>query len=431
MNEPPASKGSQLSFSRRILPVQCALHILESIHSSESGLEKAPKRHLRRILVAADYYEPGFLAGGPIQSLVGMAAVLAEQFDVRIVTRDRDIGSRVAFQSIPARKWTRRENAQVFYLPPGWRGLVELAGIVRREKYDLLYLNSLFSPFFSLLPLLVTRITKCGKRPVIIAPRGELSPNALALKRGRKELFIRIFRLLGFHRHPLWQATSPLEEQHLRKTFGRDIEIEYAPNIRKAGAQRDLSKPRKRSGELTLVFLSRVSRKKNLGFCIDVLNGINRGSISFDIYGPIEDAVYWRTIEEKILALPVNVHVRYRGIVEPPQTVGMLSRYQFLFLPTLGENYGHAIVEAFLAGCPVIISDQTPWRMLAEKQVGWDLALENPELFKETILNCIRMEEPEYRRLSERAAKLGKEIMNDPAAASQTISLFLRALSQK
>ena len=30
-------------------------------------------------------------------------------------------------------------------------------------------------------------------------------------------------------------------------------------------------------------------------------------------------------------------------------------------LLTLGENFGHAIGEALRAGCPVLISDQTPW----------------------------------------------------------------------
>ena len=52
-----------------------------------------------------------------------------------------------------------------------------------------------------------------------------------------------------------------------------------------------------------------------------------------------------------------------------------------LFLPTAGENFGHAIQEALAAGCPVLISDRTRWRDLAPKGVGWDLPLSAPDRF--------------------------------------------------
>src|SRR3546814_17574361 len=38
----------------------------------------------------------------------------------------------------------------------------------------------------------------------------------------------------------------------------------------------------------------------------------------------------------------------------------------------LGENYGHVIAEALEAGLRLLISDQTPWRGLAEAGVGHD-----------------------------------------------------------
>ena len=44
-------------------------------------------------------------------------------------------------------------------------------------------------------------------------------------------------------------------------------------------------------------------------------------------------------------------------------------------LPTEGENFGHAIFEALAVGCPILISDQTPWRKLSEKKAGIDLPL--------------------------------------------------------
>jgi glycosyltransferase involved in cell wall biosynthesis len=46
-----------------------------------------------------------------------------------------------------------------------------------------------------------------------------------------------------------------------------------------------------------------------------------------------------------------------------------------MVLPTYNENFGYVILEALLAGCPVILSDQPPWRDLEARQVGWTIPL--------------------------------------------------------
>jgi glycosyltransferase involved in cell wall biosynthesis len=48
-----------------------------------------------------------------------------------------------------------------------------------------------------------------------------------------------------------------------------------------------------------------------------------------------------------------------------------------MLLPTLGENFGHSIIEALSAGLPVIISNRTPWKNLMVEGVGADLPLED------------------------------------------------------
>ena len=42
-----------------------------------------------------------------------------------------------------------------------------------------------------------------------------------------------------------------------------------------------------------------------------------------------------------------------------------------MFLPTLGENYCHAIAESIISGTPVLISDQTPWTQICNGKLGW------------------------------------------------------------
>ena len=96
---------------------------------------------------------------------------------------------------------------------------------------------------------------------------------------------------------------------------------------------------------------------KNLDFAIAVLAAIN-GGVNFNVFGPIEDRLYWADCQRLAERLPGNVRLRYRGLVKPDEVAQVLERHHLFFLPTRGESFGHAIVESLMAGCPVLISDQ-------------------------------------------------------------------------
>jgi glycosyltransferase involved in cell wall biosynthesis len=67
-------------------------------------------------------------------------------------------------------------------------------------------------------------------------------------------------------------------------------------------------------------------------------------------------------------------------------------------LPTLGENFGHAIFESLAAGRPVLISDQTPWRNLKQDFAGWDIALANGDEFKKVANMMVNMDNDQLNR---------------------------------
>lgn len=75
-----------------------------------------------------------------------------------------------------------------------------------------------------------------------------------------------------------------------------------------------------------------------------------------------------------------------------------MHAYDLFFLTTLGENYGHAIVEALSAGCPVLISNQTPWNDIASRDAGWAFPLCQPSLFAQKINELIPMDCDNYAR---------------------------------
>jgi glycosyltransferase involved in cell wall biosynthesis len=102
----------------------------------------------------------------------------------------------------------------------------------------------------------------------------------------------------------------------------------------------------------------------------------------------------------------------------------MLREHDLFFLPTLGENYGHVVQEALLAGCPVLLSDTTPWRGLQALGVGWDLPLDDEAGFRAVLRACVQMGPAEHAALSARARQVGLEWGHAHAALAENAALF-------
>ena len=162
---------------------------------------------------------------------------------------------------------------------------------------------------------------------------------------------------------------------------------------------------------------------KNLHGTLLMLKGLV-DEIEFNVYGPMEDADYWSECEKVISELPPNIQVRYHGGVAPEQIGRTMRNNDLFFLPTLGENFGHVILEALMAGCPVLISDRTPWRNLEERGVGWDIPLDEPGRFQEALRKCLTMDATEHREWSGRARQYGLELSRDETAVEKSRLLF-------
>jgi len=149
--------------------------------------------------------------------------------------------------------------------------------------------------------------------------------------------------------------------------------------------------------------------------------------VFFEIYGPVEDSDYWGKCENIIAGLPKNVSVSYKGPVTYDKVLSVLSNYHFLFFPTHGENYGHVILEAMSAGLPLIISDQTPWRGLADNGVGWDIPLEEVVEFRRVLQKCIDLDGREYAIISNNALRFALSVQQEKTALEQNLELFRKA----
>ena len=385
-----------------------------------------------KVLTLASYYIPGFKAGGPIRTLTNMVDRLGDEFQFKIVTADRDFEDANAYPGIKVDDWNSVGKADVFYMSPGRRFLSDFRRPLCSTEYDILYLNSFFSPHFTIKPLLLRRLGLIPDRPLIIAPRGEFSPGALGLKSLKKRVYITAARAFGLYKGAIWQASSEHEEADIRQWFGSNARVIIAPNLPPVinAADEPKAVKGKTKGCLKIIFLSRISRMKNLDGALDMLKGL-KGKVEFNIYGPMEDKLYWAECQRIISSLPENIKVKYRGSIAHDKVGGVMREHDLFLFPTLGENFGHVILEAFCAGCPVLISDQTPWRNLANKKAGWDLPLEQPESFKKAIQQVIEMDQNIWDNWSEGARQVAENFMNDSSIIEANKQLFYAALGQK
>ena len=379
----------------------------------------------QKILTTSDYYLPGYKAGGPLRTLANMVDKLGHEFQFKIITTDRDIYETKPYAGVRINGWNRFDKEEVFYMSPTSRSLRDFKKLLGSTEYDVLYLNSFFSIQFTIKPLLLRRLQLLPEKPVILAPRGELSPGALSLKRVKKRVYLWVSKFLGLYRGVTWQASSEYEETDIRRWFGKDVPVVIAPNLPpKVPPTNELSQTRaKRAGGLKIVFLSRISRMKNLDSALKTLEGLN-GKIRFSIYGPMEDKVYWSECERIIRDLPSNIVVRYYGSVPYDEVGRVLREHDLFYLPTMGENFGHVILEALCAGCPVLISDQTPWRDLQEKGVGWDISLSKLDEFQIILQRCIDMDHEDFIKRSDKARDYGLDVSNDDVVVEQNRKLF-------
>ena len=59
----------------------------------------------KKILLFADWYEPGYKAGGPIRSCVNFVRQMQPDYRIYVFTSDRDLGSSFPYPDVKTDKW--------------------------------------------------------------------------------------------------------------------------------------------------------------------------------------------------------------------------------------------------------------------------------------------------------------------------------------
>lgn len=344
-----------------------------------------------RLLIITNFFLPGIKGGGPIKSLANLTEYLSEDFDIGVITKSKDFGEKDNYKNIEVNKWIGNKYYKVKYLEH--MGPKNIYKSIVEYNPDVIYINSLFASSSVLVYILLSMLKNIK---IILAPRGELNPNALSIKSFKKNIFIKLIKSLNLQNKVLFHATSADEKDDIKKIFNNSniVVIKNLPS--KINSQ--FSSINKKPNELRIISISRISKMKNIHYLLNVLSKIKIGKVTLDIYGPIEDLDYYEKCLSIIKNLPPNISINFMGEIENKLVQVKLKEYDLFVSPTLGENFGHTIIESLQSHTPVLISNNTPWKDLESQNVGYDISLNNPEQFIEVINKLILMDSEDYKK---------------------------------
>ncbi|MDP4269189.1 MAG: glycosyltransferase family 4 protein [Bacteroidota bacterium] len=377
---------------------------------------------MRKILIFTDWFLPGTKSGGPVRSYANLIAHFEGEYEFKVITRDTDYCSTEPYPGIACNHWNRwSTNTEVYYISQDQLNRETLKKLIDETDYDVVYINGIYSWKFSVLPLLLLK--NCPVR-IIVAARGMLNPQAFSVKKTKKKVFLAFAKMLKLYRNVTFHATNEDEQRYIREITGQGQPVIVAPNLpRKVQVQTPNSRTKK-ANELKLVSVARISKEKGTLHALHALSKVQTGEVTLDLYGPVYDQAYWEECLSVVKGLPSRVKVNYKGSIDGEKVPDVLQDYHFFIMPSEGENFGHAILEALSCGCPVIISDMTPWKGLIDKNLGWDIPLNDPDGFVRAIETAAKMEQAVYQEWSSAASEYARIFCENPEVIAENRRLF-------
>lgn len=377
---------------------------------------------MKTILSFIDWYLPGYRAGGTLKAFANQVAHLEGTYNFMIITRDTDYCETEPYPNVESNAWNDiAPNAAVFYVSTENLNIGFLRRLVHETDFDAVFIHGVYSFYFSILPVLLTRSRKVK---TVISAHGMLGNHSLSVKSNKKKSFLKLVKLGGFYRNVVFHAANIAEAQDVKKVLGNDIKVMIAEELPMKISLSEWKPRQKEINVLKLCSVARISPEKNTLYALERLAEVKNVRVSYDIFGPVYNEEYWSECKKVIERMPENVTIRYMGSLQGDKVLETLGLYHAMFMPTNGENFGHTILESFMAATPVIISQNTPWQALESAKSGWDLPLQEPESFVDTIGKLAAMNQTTFDQWSESAQRFAERFMKNNSILEQNIKLF-------
>ncbi len=209
--------------------------------------------------------------------------------------------------------------------------------------------------------------------PLVISPRGMMSPWAWRHHRWKKFLAQHLVHPGAFDAAAGWHATSREEADDIRR-LGFTQPVCVAPNgvtIPAATAQQSardywLNRCPELGQHRVALYYSRFHAKKRILELIDLWAARKPRDWILLAVG-IPDGYSIAALQDHARKAGASDHVLFFDGTDTPEPYSISSLY---LLPSHSENFGLTIAESLAHGVPVLTTDGTPWSQLAANEAG-------------------------------------------------------------
>jgi len=260
---------------------------------------------------------------------------------------DRLIGDEAFIRTVPGTG---------HYLSPAFR-----QALMEGDDYRLFHSNSIWE----YTGLITSGIARKKHIPCVITPHGMLYPQALAVSRVKKAVFLRLLLMKDLQRAAAVHATCDEEMRHLR-ALGVRAPIAVVPNPIALSPVLPAHKAGQKIG-----YLGRIDPRKKIHRLIDAwaIAQADESGAELVIIGD-GDRSYLNRLKSEQARMKLK-NVRFTGFLKGEDKIGALDSLSYLVVPSDYENFGMVVAEALSRGVPVIASRGTPWEELNSHGCGW------------------------------------------------------------
>jgi glycosyltransferase involved in cell wall biosynthesis len=313
-----------------------------------------------RILHVVPTYAPAWRYGGPIHAIHGLCRSLAEAgHEVAVYTTSVDGSGDL---DVPLGRSVNRDGVAVTYFPcPRFRRLYRAATLGaalhdHAADFDIIHTHSVFLwPTWA-----AASAAHRVRRPYVLSPRGMLVPELIRTKSALlKRLWIKAIERRNLARAAVIHVTSMVEANHLSRARLALAPVRVVPNGADLPAAASLTRRSR-----TIVYLGRLSWKKNVATLIDALALLTGTTLV--IAGP-DDENLMPSLRARAQALGIGQRVTFRGPLDAADKSSLLFESACLVLPSLNENFGNVVIEAMAHACPVVVTPDVGAREVVEK----------------------------------------------------------------
>lgn len=302
--------------------------------------------------------------GGPSRTIPALCEALMElDVDISILTQTGENES-IGFKSVYGSMITSFPCGLRY---PRWLGIPlvkALENSIIAGHVDLIHTHGVWD-------FTNYRVAKLAKRygiPLCIHTRGMLEPWALQNRQLKKAIALKTYQKQAFDYASLIFVTSDQERKGLRLAGIKApaaVVPNGVPNSKQSSNPPAFVNPRVK----TMLFLSRIQKKKGLVNLLMAWNNIASREWQLVIVGPDEEGH-----AKEIVDLSKNIgcdNVLFFGEVSDFEKGGFYQYADLFVLPTFSENFGVVVVEALSYGLPVITTKGAPWESLLANSCGW------------------------------------------------------------